>query len=77
MPMRLVTGALSVPWVERLVAIPPEIMEYFDHRTLYPSTNTQRDLSGSGISCPSFASYVGVLVDFVRTHPDIAVGPMT
>lgn len=76
MPLRLITRSLRVPAIERLVGIPPEVMEYWEHETIYDSTNTQRDLAGSGIACPPFPSYAPVLVEFVRDHPEIGTGPM-
>lgn len=61
-----------VPGVYQLMQIPSESVDYFAHPTHYTSFHTQRDLQGSGISCPPFATYVRHLVDFVRAHPEIS-----
>lgn len=76
-PLRLVKRALeSVPGVERVVRIPPEVMDYFDHPTFYIDPHTERDLAGTGIRCPPFESYAANLVRFVERHPELGSGPM-
>jgi thioester reductase-like protein len=61
-----------VPGVYQLMQIPAPAVDYFAHPTHYTSFHTQRDLQGTGISCPPFATYVKRLVDFVRSHPEIS-----
>lgn len=73
LPMGVAKGAIEyVPFVERIMQIPATSVDYFTHPTHYTSENTQRDLEGSGISCPPFSAYVDNLVRFVREHPDIS-----
>jgi thioester reductase-like protein len=60
-----------VPGLERLMGIEPEAVNYFTHPTRYTSGHTLRDLSGTGIDCPHFGSYVDTLVEFVRENPEI------
>lgn len=71
-PAPLAKGAIAyLPFVERILQIPPEAVDYFTHPTHYTSENTQADLRGSGISCPPFPSYARNLVRFVRENPDV------
>jgi thioester reductase-like protein len=65
-----------LPGVYRLMQIPSSAIDYFVHPTHYTSRNTQTDLEGTGISCPSFGDYLGLLVKFVRRHPEIGSDAM-
>lgn len=77
LPLWLARGATRrVPGVRALTGIPPEAVDYYDHRATYDVTGTLRDLQGTGIRCPPFASYVHHLVRFVRDHPDMGSGAM-
>jgi thioester reductase-like protein len=68
----LAKGALGhVPFLERIMGIPPAAIDYFVHPTFYLTDNTRRDLAGTGIEVPPFGSYVDRLVEFVRRHPEI------
>lgn len=70
-------GALDyVPFLERIMGIPPEAIDYFTHPTFYLTDNTRRDLEGTGIEVPPFPSYVGKLIDFVRAHPEVRAKAM-
>lgn len=68
-PTRFVLG--SVPGVERLLGLPAEALDYAASPTTYSTVNTVEDLAGTGVECPSFASYAGRLLDFMRAHPEI------
>jgi thioester reductase-like protein len=68
-PTRFVVG--SVPGVERLVGLPAEALDYAASPTTYSTDNTVADLAGTGVACPSFESYAGRLLDFMRAHPEI------
>jgi len=72
LPKALAKGMIEyVPFVERILQIPAASVDYFTHPTTYTSEHTQRDLEGSGISCPPFPSYVEPMVRFVEEHPEI------
>lgn len=60
-----------VPFLERLTGIPAAVLDYWVHPTYYLTENTRRDLAGTGIEVPPFASYAARLVEFVRAHPEI------
>jgi thioester reductase-like protein len=61
-----------VPFVERILQISPQAVDYFVHPTHYGTEATQRALQGSGIHCPSFQSYAKRLARFVKENPDVA-----
>lgn len=73
-PTRFVVG--SVPGVERLFGLPAEAVDYFASPTTYSTTNTVTDLAGTGVECPPFETYAGRLLDFMRSHPEIASAAM-
>jgi thioester reductase-like protein len=77
LPRRLTELALDrIPALERFVGIPAAAIEYFVHPTHYDTTNTERDLAGSGISCPAVPDYLPTLVRFMREHADADLGVM-
>lgn len=65
-----------VPGAGRLLRIPVETIDYLSHPTHYLTTNARRDLAGTGIEVPRFASYADRLVDFMRTHPEVGTAAM-
>ena len=65
-----------VPGLYQWMGILPNAIDYFTHPTQYVCTNTLRDLQGSGIACPPFASYARNLVRFMQQHPDVSARAM-
>ena len=65
-----------VPFLERIMGIPPEAIDYFVHPTFYLTDNTREDLAGTGIEVPPFTAYVDRLVEFVRSHPGVPSAAM-
>ena len=77
LPHRVTTWALDhIEPLARYVGIPASAVEYFVHPTHYDTTNAQRDLAGSGVSCPPVPSYLPTLVEFQRRHADAHLGVM-
>jgi thioester reductase-like protein len=75
LPHRLTTWALDhIEPLERFIGIPASAVEYFTHPTHYDTTNTTRDLEGSGIACPRVADYLPNLVRFMSSHREAHVG---
>jgi thioester reductase-like protein len=60
-----------VPFLERVMGIPSEAIDYFTHPTYYVTEHTLEDLEGTGIEVPPLQSYLERLVAFVRAHPEI------
>jgi thioester reductase-like protein len=67
----------TVPGMEWLLGLPAEALEYFASPTTYATTNTDADLSGSGVACPPFASYADRLLDYMLEHPEVGSAAMT
>jgi len=65
-----------VPFLERVMGIPSEAIDYFIHPTYYVTDNTQEDLEGTGIRVPPFPTYLDRLVAFVRAHPEVSSAAM-
>ncbi len=77
LPRRATEWALrSIGPLERFVAIPADAVGYFAHPTHYDTTNTVRDLAGSGIVCPPVADYLPTLVEFMQRHREADLGVM-
>lgn len=68
-PQGLVRALAGVRPVEELLEIPKETLIYFDHDALYDTTNTDKHLEGTSLACPDLMSYLPVLIDYVRSHP--------
>ena len=67
----------KVPGVYALLRIPSSAIDYFVLPTTFSTTNAQRDLAPSGITCPRFPEYSDRLVEFMRTHPEVGAAAMT
>lgn len=67
----------KVPGVYALLRIPSSAIDYFVLPTTFSTTNAQRDLAPSGISCPRFTEYSDRLVQFMRAHPEVGAAAMT
>ena len=74
---RLAKAAIDrVPGVYRCLRVPSSTLDYLELPTHYSSANTREDLVGTGIVAPPFRSYLGRLVEFMRSHPDVTPAPM-
>jgi NAD(P)-dependent dehydrogenase (short-subunit alcohol dehydrogenase family) len=52
------------------LGIPPEVLPHMGFRTVFDDSDTREALAGTGISCPKFSDYAGVLYDYWREHLD-------
>ncbi len=76
-PRNVAKAALRyVPGLYQFVRIPADAIDYFVHPTSYDTRNTTAALAGSGIAPPRFRDYAGVLVDFMKAHPEIGSAAM-
>lgn len=77
MPLGVARWSLDhVPGVQRLIQTPSDALDYQVHPTHYDTAQATRDLAGSGVSCPPFASYVDRLVAFTRANPSLGSAAM-
>ncbi len=56
---------MSPKIVQRIVGMPVQLIDYFDHQVHYESKKTQDVLAEGGINCPDFIDYVDVFLKFV------------
>jgi nucleoside-diphosphate-sugar epimerase len=66
LPTNLATAILRTPGLERFANAPRAFLEQLATEVVYDDRNTREILDGTGIACPSFESYVDVLVAHVR-----------
>ena len=77
LPKAVAKGALRyVPGLYQLLRIPPAAVDYFVHGSDYDTSNTTRDLAGSGIVAPRLQDYAPQLVAFASAHPEIGSAAM-
>ena len=66
LPSNLAGVLLRTPGLERFSHIPRAYLEQLEAEVFYDSRNTRELLAGSGIECPNAASYIQLLVEFVK-----------
>ena len=68
LPSQLATALLRTPGLERFSHIPRTFLEQLATEVIYDARNTRELLTGTGIECPKAASYLTVMVDYVRSQ---------
>jgi nucleoside-diphosphate-sugar epimerase len=68
LPSQLATALLRTPGLERFSHIPRTFLEQLATAVTYDAHNTRELLSGTGIECPKAATYLTVMVDYVRAQ---------
>ncbi len=77
LPLGLAKASIDkVPGVFKLLRIPSASIDYFVEPTTFDTTNATAALEPAGIHCPSFPSYVGALVEYMRAHRDVSSAAM-
>lgn len=66
LPSQLATALLRTPGLERFSHIPRTFLEQLATEVIFDARNTRELLAGTGIECPKAASYLPVMVDYVR-----------
>ncbi|MEC7526193.1 MAG: SDR family oxidoreductase [Myxococcota bacterium] len=66
LPTNLATALLRTPGVERFAHVPRAFLEQLATEVVYDDRNARDILDELDVECPSFESYVGVMVDYVR-----------
>ena len=67
-PPILLDIPLRLPAVRKLLGVPREFLEYFNHPVHYDCANTLAALEGTGIRCPNILDYLPTLVRFYRNN---------
>ena len=74
-PQRAYRYLFKVPWLGELLLPQRHFLECFDQLTIFNCMNTLEALAGTGVSCPSFPSYAGSLVRFVKARSEATRTP--
>jgi len=78
LPLGLTRDVVAkVPFMEQILGLPAEALDYFVSPTVYDTAHATADLAGTGVSCPPFASYADRLLDFMIAHPEVGSEAMT
>lgn len=67
-PPELIKAVLHVRALRRLLRVPVEIVDYFNHQVQFDTRNTTEALRASGLHCPPFLSYLPQLIAFYRRN---------
>lgn len=67
-PPALVDIPLRSYPVRKLLGIPRQVLDYFNHDVHFDSRNTQEALKGSSIKCPNLFSYFPMIVEFYKNN---------
>lgn len=70
-PTALIEAFLRSPIAPPLTGLPHSGVPYFFIEQEYDVTEATQILSQSGVTCPTFDSYVDKLITFVRQHPSL------
>lgn len=68
LPTNLATALLRTPGLERFAHVPRAFLEQLATEVVYDDRGAREILEPRGIRCPSFDSYVDVMVQYVRQH---------
>lgn len=69
-PVGFARALFQPKFVQRLLGLPLQSLDYFDHDCAYDTTQAVTDLGAMGVRCPRFADYAGTLVAFYRKERD-------
>lgn len=67
-PLGIVGLTLSIPAIRRWIGVEKETLAYFNIGPIYDSSNSKRDLSTLGVSCPDFATYIKTAANYFGEH---------
>ncbi|HEY0431848.1 MAG TPA: SDR family oxidoreductase, partial [Pyrinomonadaceae bacterium] len=70
-PAPVVHTSLMLPLAPKVTDLPHSAVPYFFLKQTYDSTQARELLAPYGVSCPPFESYVEIIVDYVKQHPQL------
>ena len=68
-PAGIVYPVLMLPFAPKITGLPHSAVPYFFLEQMYDTTRSRELLEPHGLRCPTFATYVEALVNFVAEHP--------
>lgn len=69
-PANVTKALLSAPGIDRLARSPRTLLDALVTRVSFGTENADAVLGAAGVACPTFESYVDVLVEHTRRHLD-------
>jgi nucleoside-diphosphate-sugar epimerase len=69
-PPVLVDAPLRLLAVRKLLGVPREILDYFNHEAHFDTRNANTALEGTGVSCPHLLDCLPALVAFYQANKD-------
>jgi thioester reductase-like protein len=69
-PHKFAEMNLKIPFIRKWLQVEKQALDYFNDQTLYDCSEAQKDLHGSGISCPDMKDVIPNLVKFYKEHAD-------
>jgi thioester reductase-like protein len=69
-PLSLAKLGLSSPIIRKALKVEKEALDYFTCKSHYDTSQAEKDLEGSGISCPSFPETLKPMIHFYKLHED-------
>lgn len=70
LPLRVAKALVAPTPVQRLLGLPVQSLDYFDHPCSYDASQATRDLAGFGIACPRLPAYAPRLIAFYKAQRD-------
>ncbi|WP_246042210.1 hypothetical protein [Cohnella pontilimi] len=67
-PLSAAKLLLSLPAARKWLRVEKEALDYLVCKAHYDTANAERDLQGSGITCPDFQETLGAMVKFYKEH---------
>ncbi|MGI8316501.1 SDR family oxidoreductase [Halobacillus mangrovi] len=68
LPTFMANRALKLRPLRTWVGMQQEALAYFNCESEYDTTETQKDLKGSGITCPDLAVYLPAIIEYYEHH---------
>ena len=67
-PPILMDLPLRLPAARKLLGVPREVLDYFNHIVHFDTKNTSAALKGTGIECPYILDYLPTLAEFYKAN---------
>lgn len=67
-PLPVAKGFMSLSAIRKWLRVEKEGLDYFTCKAEHDCSQAQKDLQGSGITCPDFRETVKPMVDFYKKH---------
>ncbi|OEF99899.1 3-beta hydroxysteroid dehydrogenase [Vulcanibacillus modesticaldus] len=69
-PLSFAKAMLSLSFIRKRLRVEKEALDYFTYKSVYDSTQTQKDLEGTGISCSDYKDTLKMMISFYERYKD-------